>query len=428
MKRFLVLLTLCLVGAAPRPVANPPAVATNSPNPSPISLSDTDGQELILEDLSARTAIQGMLSLTELDLRFRNPKPRRIEGRFSCTLPAHAAISRFAKEVNGQLMEGEVVERLRANQVYEQFLHQMRDPALLEQDQGNRFSARIFPIDPNASVRIVLSYTTLLPVTNGVRTYALPLRGIPSVKHFAFRAVVSALQGESGPGAPKSDVAGLANATHSTADVITLDEHDYVPTKDIELTWTPTPSASRARVIKSGDFYLAAFRPDVPLAKYAQPRAWTFYVDTSASSAEGAEHRIHALESLFVSLPPDNSVQVIAFDQEIVPLGTGSAAEMSRNIASLLRARLFLGGTDIGALMHAIAGANGDRAIVVASDLVATLGETDRHAITEAIKAIPSQTTVDALILGSRQDAAVAKALTAGRGRIVSIAFSDTID
>src|SRR5882757_6641667 len=52
---------------------------------APISLSDSDGQELTLEDLSVRTAIHGMLSLTEIELRFRNPKPRRIEGRFSCT-------------------------------------------------------------------------------------------------------------------------------------------------------------------------------------------------------------------------------------------------------------------------------------------------------------------------------------------------------
>src|SRR5512139_3375485 len=31
--------------------------------PTPISLSDADGQELILEDLNARAAIHGMLSL-----------------------------------------------------------------------------------------------------------------------------------------------------------------------------------------------------------------------------------------------------------------------------------------------------------------------------------------------------------------------------
>src|SRR6266540_101699 len=230
---------------------------------TPISLSDADGQELILEELSAKASVEGMLSLTELDLRFRNPKGKRIEGRFNCTLPANAAISRFAKEVNGVLMEGEVVERLRANQIYEQFLHQMRDPALLEQDQGNRFSARIFPIEANQSVRSVLS-----------------------IRHFTFRAFVSALPGEEGPGAPKSGVGGLSTATHSTADVVSLDESDYVPSQDIELTWRPTAGASRTRLLKAGEFYLAAFRPSVVAsAAAAATHAWTFYVDTSASSA-----------------------------------------------------------------------------------------------------------------------------------------------
>src|SRR6266568_1304544 len=219
--QLLVTSVMCLVTGA-TPQQERPPVSTVKPSPrewqasrvvkddetpsAPIALSDADGQGLILEELSARTAIEGMLSLTELDLRFRNPKAKRIEGRFSCTLPATAAISRFAKEVNGVLMEGEVVERLRANQIYEQFLHQMRDPALLEQDQGNRFSARIFPIEANQSVRIVLSYTMLLPLRDGVRRYSLPLRGIPSIRHFTFRAFVSALPGEEGPGAPKSGV------------------------------------------------------------------------------------------------------------------------------------------------------------------------------------------------------------------------------
>ncbi|HEX3109525.1 MAG TPA: VIT domain-containing protein, partial [Thermoanaerobaculia bacterium] len=207
--------------------------AASTPAPvAPISLSDSDGQELTLEELSARTAIHGMLSLTEIELRFRNPKARRMEGRFSCTLPANAAISRFAKEVNGTLMEGEVVERLRANQVYEQFLHQMRDPALLEQDQGNRFSARIFPIDPNGQVRILLSYSQLLPMHDNVRTYSFPLRGLPKVGKFSFRAFVTPLQGET---ASEKDAGTIAGATHSTADIYSIDEHDYTPAHDVEI-------------------------------------------------------------------------------------------------------------------------------------------------------------------------------------------------
>src|ERR1051325_4741449 len=217
MKRLvLALLTAVLTAAAPKPVAQPP---------SPISLSDTDGQELILEDLSARTAIQGMLSLTELELRFRNPKARRIEGRFTCTLPPNAAISRFAKEVNGQLMEGEVVERLRANQVYEQFLHQMRDPALLEQDQGNRFSARIFPIEANATVHLLLSYTQLLPMQGGARTYALPLRGMSKVNKLTFRGFVTPV--------PEQQASGQLST--SNAQVTSFDQTDWTPDRDIVL-------------------------------------------------------------------------------------------------------------------------------------------------------------------------------------------------
>ncbi|MEK6371989.1 MAG: VIT domain-containing protein [Acidobacteriota bacterium] len=420
---------VCLViGAAPAAQQREPVKAA-APTVAPISLSDADGQDLVLEELSVRAAIQGMLSLTELDLRFRNPTARRIEGRFSCTLPANAAISRFAKDVNGHLMEGEVVERLRANQVYEQFLHQMRDPALLEQDQGNRFSARIFPIEANASVRLVLSYSALLPMQGGVRRYTLPLRGIPAIKHFTFRALVTALPGEEGPGAPKSDLSGLANATHSTADVVSFEESDHTPSKDIELTWRPVTSASRARLLKAGELYVAAFRPDIaPSNQQAASNAWTFYVDTSASSAEGAEHRIRALESLLASLPAGDSVQLVAFDQEIAALGSGTAAELSRSAGSRLRARLFLGGTDLGALFRHIAKSAAGRTIVVASDLVATLGDVDKHDLTDALKTIPPPTIVHALILGSRQDAAMAKALTAGRGRIVSIPFADSVD
>ena len=408
MKRFLPLLLLAFA-------------VTAHADDAPISLSDPDGQELILEDLSVRAAIHGMLSLTELELRFRNPQPRRIEGRFSCTLPRDAAISRFAKEVNGQLMEGEVVERLRANQVYEQFLHQMRDPALLEQDQGNRFSARIFPIEANASVRIVLSYSTLLPLRDGVRTYTLPLRGTAKVNKFTFRAFVVPLAGEEQVGG------GLR---HSTTDVISMDERDFVAQQDVELSWKPSADAAKAQIVTAGDFYLAAFRPQVATAQAFAPRSWLFYIDTSASSAEGSAHRIAALESVLAALPDSDRVELIAFDQELVSLGSGTASEMSARIADLLRKRLFLGGSDIEQLFRDVATRaqqQPDRAIVIASDLVATVGKTEPKELIDAIKAFPPRAVVHALILGPREDAPIAKALTAGRGRIIDVPFSDQL-
>src|SRR5438105_139610 len=84
-----------LMTAAPQEKRAQPVPATkivvsrhdDAPPSPPITFADPDGQELVLEELSVRTAVHGMLSLTELELRFRNPQARRIEGRFTCTLP-----------------------------------------------------------------------------------------------------------------------------------------------------------------------------------------------------------------------------------------------------------------------------------------------------------------------------------------------------
>jgi tetratricopeptide (TPR) repeat protein len=384
----------------------------------PITFADPDGQELILEELSVRTAIHGMLSLTEVELRFRNPQERRIEGRFTCTLPPNAAISRFAKDVNGHLMEGEVVERLRANQVYESYLHQMRDPALLEQDQGNRFSARIFPIEPKAPVHLVVSWTQLLPLKDGARTYTLPLRGLDEVKKLTFKAFVTPLSGAGDAG----------KLTTSTAQVTSFEESDWTPDRDIVLSW-PAADAQQ-QILKAGDFYLTALRPNVQTTGRQTPTAWTIYVDTSASSAEGAPHRIRAIEELLSGFPSGTRVQLVAFDQDLAPLASGTASELSRTAGALLRERLFLGGTDIGALLRDVTRVLRDdpsRGIVLASDLVPTVGTVQAHELKSAIDALPARATIHALILGSREDAATAKAITAGRGRIVRVPFSDAL-
>ena len=404
-----------------RPDDSKPRITRGEPRPvAPITFADPDGQELILEQLTIRTAIHGMLSLTEMDLRFRNPQDRRIEGRFTATLPANAAISRFAKDVNGHLMEGEVVERLRANQVYEQFLHQMRDPALLEQDQGNRFSARIFPIEAKAPVQLILSYTQLLPMRGGERTYALPLRGLPEIDQFSFRAFVTPIPGEGERG----------KMTTSTAEVTSFGEKDWTPDRDIVMTWRANEDRPATRILRAGDFYLAAIRPEVETANRQPPTGnWLFYLDTSASSAEGAPHRIRAIEEILAALPATDRVELVAFDQELAPLAKGTASELSRRAGDLLRNRLFLGGTDVQALLNDVARnlrADPSRAIVIASDLVPTLGNVAPNEIRDAVNTLP-RGTVHALILGSREDAPTAKAVTAGRGRIVRVPFSESL-
>src|SRR6266850_150754 len=116
----------------------------------PWSLTASDGSGLMMTRVEAKAVIEGPLAFTELHLWFHNNEDRRREGTFQITLPARAAVSRFAMESDGQWMEAEVVEKMLARRAYDDFLHRRQDPALLEKAAGNQFTAKVFPILPNA--------------------------------------------------------------------------------------------------------------------------------------------------------------------------------------------------------------------------------------------------------------------------------------
>jgi len=139
---------------------------------------DSAGREadaLEVRELRARAHIDGAVAQTEIEETFFNPTYTRAEGTFYFPIPAGASLSRFAMYVDGKLVEGELVERNRAREVYEEIVRHMQDPALMEWQEGNIFKTRIFPIPPHGPKRILISYTQLLPASNGERRYIFPL-------------------------------------------------------------------------------------------------------------------------------------------------------------------------------------------------------------------------------------------------------------
>ncbi len=141
----------------------------NEPTPSvavaacegeaPMQLTGSDGSGLQLAVLDAKSVLDGPLALTELRLTFHNPQPRQREGRFQITLPTGAAISRFAMRSGNQWQEGEIVEKKQAERIYEDYLHRRQDPAILQQEAGNVFQARVFPIEASADKELIVSYS-----------------------------------------------------------------------------------------------------------------------------------------------------------------------------------------------------------------------------------------------------------------------------
>ncbi len=398
---------------------------------APISMAGPDGQGLHLEKMNMKIALHGSLSLTEMEMVFRNPKPRQVEGKFNCTLPTGATISRFAKEVNGKLMEGEVVERKKATRVYTQILHTKRDPALLEQDQGNVFKARVFPIPANGTVRLVLSYSRVAPVTeSGERRIEVPLKGLQKMKNFELLAVCRPMPGE---------VVELADAAGNKRPMKTRDrvvfaeersEEDFEPKEDLVFIFRPSASAQRTTFLRAGDFQMVSVRPQVPQGRRgADERPWLFFVDTSASLAGQGDLRLKALEALLDEIKRDDKkarVKIFAFDLDV----TEMKAPSWHAALKAIRARHFLGGTDMAKLCRDVSSAakahkHGARVVLV-TDGVATFGTKDVGEVKKSLE-LSARDTLHMLVIGSKEDERMTRALAdVGRGRVVRLPLTSS--
>ena len=120
--------------------------------------------------------LQPPVALVQIDQSFYNPYDRQEEGTFVFNLPRGASVSRFAMYVTPtQLVEGELIERKRARNIYQSIVSRRRDPAILEQIGDNLFRMRVFPIFARDTKRILLDFTLPLRADQGICRFQLPL-------------------------------------------------------------------------------------------------------------------------------------------------------------------------------------------------------------------------------------------------------------
>jgi tetratricopeptide (TPR) repeat protein len=370
---------------------------------APISLTASDGSGLLLSSLTARAVIEEPLAFTELHLTFQNPEARQREGRFAITLPRAAAISRFAMRVNGVWQEGEVVERRRAQAVYEDYLHRKQDPALLEQDAGNQFTARVFPIGPNEAKEIIVSYSEELPRSS--EPYRILLKGLSRL---------GALNVDIQFGSHSASGRESSDRVDGPAQRLTLSERDHVPSADLAVE---LPGGRGQPALRSGELVVARVSPAPELG--AEPiDGLTVLFDTSASRALGFEAQIERLDALLRTLRErgaDFPLRVLAFDQTVEEIYAGDASGFSARDKARLLARDALGASNLSAALTALSqsGSQHGRVLVV-SDGVLTAGPEDTTTLREAVARLAAHGVrrLDALAEGGIRDESVLTALT----------------
>lgn len=139
------------------------------PRPRPIP------RVLNIKSVRIETRIESQVATTKVEQVFQNDTPLRLEGSYFFPLPESASISGFAIYDGEKRLSGEVVERGKARQIYNEIVRKTLDPGLLEYAGKDLFQANVFPIEPRGTRKIELTYTQVLKSEGGTVSYRYPL-------------------------------------------------------------------------------------------------------------------------------------------------------------------------------------------------------------------------------------------------------------
>jgi len=102
------------------------------------------------------------VALFEVEEVFRNNSGAMLEGDYLYPIPAGAVFTDFSLYMGSQELKGEILPAEKARAIYEEIVRRKKDPALIELVGHGVLRARVFPIDPGDTRRIVLRYTQVL--------------------------------------------------------------------------------------------------------------------------------------------------------------------------------------------------------------------------------------------------------------------------
>ena len=150
----------------------------------PTDQNEPDPKKLSLEEMDVVVRIDNGVARVSIEQIFASHSSSVLEGQWLFALPEHATISDFAVWDGVTRIPGVILERKRAEELYESIKAQMIDPGLLQQgeygaDEARRsavFSAKVAPIPAWGFKRVEVEYHERIPVENLKSYFAIPLR------------------------------------------------------------------------------------------------------------------------------------------------------------------------------------------------------------------------------------------------------------
>jgi Ca-activated chloride channel homolog len=364
----------------------------------PSTAKQPDPKVLTLDEMSIAITIDNGNAKVKVQQIYANHTAQPIEGNYVFALPGRALISDFAIWDDATRIPGVILERKRAEEIYNDIRTQALDPGLLQMgerdaDEARRtsiFSARVVPIPAYGTKRIEMEYQERLNVELSESMFAIPLRPDVYRAQTAGRLTIT-LEVKSAHTMRDFQFVSKAYTMQTAAKDAHAVKANFsgkaiALTEDFSLKYGLDASKDGLEVViyrdgnDPGFFQASALLATAATAEAVAPRTIVALFDTSLSMQwEKLEREFQAFEALVRSLKPSDEFNLIIYNDKLTPYSPAPVAatpEAVEKALAFLRQAALRGGTNLqAALDTALAQPSAhDPYIVVFGDLGATRG------------------------------------------------------
>ncbi|HWZ32173.1 MAG TPA: VIT and VWA domain-containing protein [Bryobacteraceae bacterium] len=341
----------------------------------PSTLKQPDARVLSLDEMAIDVVIDNGHAKVNIRQIFGSHNSGPLEGNYVFTLPGRALISDFAVWDDVTRIPGVILERKRAEEIYNDIRMQALDPGLLQMgerdaDEARRtsiFSARVVPIPAWGTKRVEIEYQERLPVEQAEAYFAIPLRPDVYRAQTAGRLTIN-LQVNSAHAMRDFQVVSKAFpmqiAERSAKSVkASFDARNVALTEDFAMKYTPDASKNTLEVLTYRDgndpgFFEASALMALPSTNApASPRTVVALFDASLSMQwEKLERSFRAFEALLRSLKPADQLNLLVYNEKIAPFAPSPVEATPENVEkalAFLRGQQLRGGTNVQAALDA---------------------------------------------------------------------------
>ncbi|RLA52592.1 MAG: hypothetical protein DRR42_07180 [Gammaproteobacteria bacterium] len=323
-----------------------------------------EAKELSVSSIEVSVHINGGYAETHVQIEFSNPTPLRLEGEFLLSMPTNSIVTGYGLDVEGRMVDGVIVERKRATKAFEAQIRKNIDPGLADVTDENVFRTRVFPIEPNKSRTV--SVTFVSPVSE-LSPYKLPLRTVERVERFSAKVT----HGDS----MEQPVVALPSSLKLSWD----SNRGSVAGRELELNGslaiTPkaVPAVTLERYPNSKNF-LALSVPASEAGKIVwQPDTVRILWDTSVSHEDDAGSALKFIQDVLVRFDQAEFDLVLFANGRL--MGDSRSYSNTRELIDALSETVYHGATNLDVMFKAEAGRSRADVCLLVTDGKMTLGK-----------------------------------------------------